>query len=125
MADVDEPWDGHTVPMAEWKNVLCVFLRSPALDELTKLLKEAAFTVITAHSFSSAVQWLHTEVPDVILLDEKFTLVEGLSSTDIIKEMLPNAIVGLVDIGNANLPAIVQAVKDTFTQANDKGAASR
>ncbi len=82
-----EPWDGHNVRKAGWKNVLCVFLRSPALDELTKLLKEAAFTVITAHSFSSAVQWLHTERPDVILLDETFTIFDGLPSTEIIKEI--------------------------------------
>ncbi len=92
---------------------------------LTKLLKEAGFTVVTAQSLPSALQWLHTEAPDAILLDQKFTVLNGLSSGEIIKEILPDAVVILVDPNAPNLSGLVQSVIDRLAnqQANGAGAA--
>ncbi len=110
--------------MARPKKVFCVFLPSAGLGELTKLLKDAGFAVSTAHSFPSALQWLRTEAPDAILLDEKFAILDGMSSADIIRGILPNALVVFVDANDPNLPAVVQSMRDSLRsrQANGTGA---
>ncbi len=96
------------------------------MGELTKLLKEAGFRVITAHNVPSALHWLHTEAPDAILLDEKFTTLDGLSSAAIIKGILPNAVVILANANDPNLAEVVQSLSDMLgsRQVDGAGASS-
>jgi CheY-like chemotaxis protein len=109
--------------MARPKKVFCVFLPSAGVGELTKLLKDAGFAVSTAHSFPSALQWLHTEGPDAILLDENFAILDGLSSADIIRGILPDPLVVFVDANDPKLPGVVQSLSDSLRnrQANGTG----
>jgi DNA-binding response OmpR family regulator len=101
---------------------VCAFLPTAGLGVLTKLLKVAGYSVITATSFPSALRWLHTEAPDAILLDEKFAILDGLSSADIIREILPNAVVILVNANDPNLSAVVQSLSDRLGKRQMNGA---
>ena len=108
--------------MARRKKVLCVSPSSPPVDELAKLLKEAGFAVLTARSFRSAIVILRPEKPDAILLDENYSLVDGLWSLDIIKSILPAALVILVNFNNGDFTPLVQAVAEKLGGVEARGA---
>ncbi len=96
--------------MARRKKILCAFPPSRDFSELAKLLKQAGFSVVTAHSFHSALQWLRTEAPDAVLVDDAFSTVDGLSSADIISAILPHALVVFLGADGPKSPAIVQTL---------------
>ncbi len=104
------------------KKILCVFLPSPGVGTVAKLLKEAGFSVATAQNFRSALQGLYSDSPDAVLLDKKFTILDGLPSADIIQGILPQAIVKIVNLNDANFPQLVELLKDKLRpQANAAG----
>ncbi len=104
--------------MARRKKILCVFSPSPAVGELAKLLKEAGFSVVTAHSFRSALLGLYSENPDGVLLDRKFAILDGLSSVGIIEGVLPRAVVIVLSTNDPNIPNVLQTLMDKLRRAD-------
>ncbi len=79
--------------------------------------------VLTARSFPSALAGLGADHPDAILLDETYSIVDGLRSVDLIKRP---AMVVLVNFDSADLAALVGSVVRTLRgeQANQAGTSN-
>ncbi len=89
-----------------------MFASSPGLGELTKLLKSAGFTVMTAQNFASAVQLMRPEDPDAVLLDADFAVLDGVPTVEIVKAILPDALVVFVNPNDPNLQTVAQSISD-------------